>query len=73
MVDGKLQLVCERCGESYGKPWYALISICSELTNTDFSWELCERCYAQIRQALLQAMARRIPIQTAVRKPPTLA
>jgi hypothetical protein len=68
MVNGTMQLTCDLCGEPYGKPWFALISICSELTNADFSWELCQGCHNQIKRAIAQVMEQNLRTETAKHK-----
>ena len=54
------------CGE--GKPWYALMSICSGPSKSDFSWQLCEQCYRQIQRALIGVMQQNLRTEIAVVK-----
>lgn len=54
MEDANKPLTCTLCGELLaGKPWYALLSICSVQSSSDFSWQLCAQCYKPVQPAIL--------------------
>jgi len=65
MVNGKMQFTCDLCSEPYAKPWYALLGMGAEPTNADFSWELCQGCYNQMKRAIVQVMQQNLCTETA--------
>lgn len=59
MDDANQPLTCTLCEASLaGKTWYALLSICSVQSRSDFSWQLCAKCYKPIQLAILGSLQR---------------